>query len=176
MAALLAKVVGSALILGCTSYAGWQVAGRYARRPRELRGLQTALAVLQTEIEYGSTPLPEALHAASLSAEPSIAGIFTETARRMNEGGGITAGEAMRDAIKAESGATALQESDLEVLRSLASILGSSGRLDQVRHLRLALERLSGEEARALEERSRYERVAKYAGVLSGAALVLIFL
>lgn len=173
---MLAKVLGSALILGSTSYVGWQVAARYARRPRELRSLSTALAVLQTEIEYGATPLPEALRAAALTAGPAIGAIFTETARRLEEGGGITAGEAMRDAVAAVAVNTALRETDQEVLYSLASVLGSSGRLDQVRHLRLALERLTGEEARAIEERTRYERVAKYAGVLSGAALVLILL
>lgn len=173
---MLAKVLGSALILGSTSYVGWQVAARYARRPRELRGLSTALSVLQTEIEYGCTPLPEALRAAAHTAEPAIAPFFTETAMRLEAGGGITAGEAMREAVAAVASNTALRESDQEVLYALAAILGSSGRLDQVRHLRLALERLAGEEARAIEERSRYERVAKYAGVLSGAALVLIFL
>jgi stage III sporulation protein AB len=64
----------------------------------------------------------------------------------------------------------------LEVLLGLSEVLGASGRADQVRHLALARERLAGQEARAAAERARYERLARYMGVLSGAALVLILL
>jgi stage III sporulation protein AB len=173
---LLVKLLGSALVLGATSAVGWQVAGTYVRRPTQLRDLQTALAVLQTEIEYGATPLPEALGAAALAAGGGVAPLFSGTAERLLRGEGQTAGDAMRQAVSELQGATALAPQDLAVLLALASVLGATGRADQVRHLHLARERLSGEEARARDERQRYERVAKYLGVLSGAALVLILL
>jgi stage III sporulation protein AB len=173
---LLGKIVGSALILGCSSYAGWQVAGRYARRPLELRDLQTALAVLQTEVEYGATPLPEALLAAARAGGPSVGPLFAGTAARLAEGGGITPGEALREAAAEWAPKTALREADLAAVGALAEVLGASGRSDQVRHLALARHRLAAEEARAMEERARYEKLARYMGVLSGAALVLILL
>lgn len=176
MGGLLVKLLGSALILGATSMVGWQVAAGYARRPSQLRDLQTALAVLQTEIEYAATPLPEALGAAALAAGGSVAPLFLGTAERLAQGQGETAGDAMRQAVSELEGATALAPQDLAVLLALASVLGATGRADQVRHLQLARERLAGEEVRARDERQRYERVAKYLGVLSGAALVLIML
>jgi stage III sporulation protein AB len=174
MAALLANLAGAAVIIGSTSYAGWQIAARYSRRPRELRDIQTAVAVLQTEVEYGATPLPAALGQAARAAGEPVGAIFTATARRLEEGGGITPGEAMRAAITAGAAATALKDEDLEVLLALAGVLGSTGRADQVRHLQLARRRLEGEEARAQEERQRFERTARYLGVLSGAALTLL--
>jgi stage III sporulation protein AB len=173
---LLGKLAGAVLIVGCTSYAGWQVAGRYARRPAHLRDVATALAVLQTEVEYGATPLPEALIRAAQSGGAAVGPLFADTARRMGAGGGITPGEAMRAAWQEGAAATALAPSDVGVVLSLAEVLGASGRADQVRHLALARERLAGEEARAQEERARYERLARYLGVLSGAALVLILI
>ncbi len=176
MLALLAELVGAALIIGSTSYVGWTVAARYARRPRELRDLQTALAVLQTEVEYGATPLPRALAAAAGAGGPTVGPIFTAAAEALETGGGITAGEALRRSLQEAAGRTFLRQEDLEVLLALASVLGSSGRADQVRHLRLARERLAGEEERAREERARYERMARYLGVLTGAAVVLILL
>lgn len=173
---MLVRLMGASLIIGATSYVGWQVAAGYARRPRELRELQTALAVLQTEVEYGATPLPEALAATALTAGPVVGPIFSRTAERLKEGGGITAGEAMRAALSEVASSTALVKEDIEVLMALASVLGSSGRADQMRHLALARERLAGEEARAQERRSRYERLARYAGVLSGLAVALILM
>lgn len=171
---MLGKLLGGALILGCTTYAGWQVAGRYARRPAELRDLQTALAVLQTEVEYGATPLPEALAGAARAGGSAVGPLFAATAAKLAAGGGITPGEAMRGALLDSAGRLSLQPSDLQVLLALAEVLGASGRQDQVRHLALARERLAGAEARAQEERTKYERLARYAGVLAGAALVLI--
>jgi stage III sporulation protein AB len=173
---LLAKLSGVALILGSTSYAGWQVAGAYARRPRQLRDLQTALAVLQTEIDYGATPLPDALRAAALAAVVSVGCIFTCTGERMGAGGGITPGEALRGALQEMAPETALSKQDSEVLSALASVLGASSRADQVRHLTLARERLSGQEAQAQEARLKYERVARTMGVLIGLGLVFILL
>lgn len=176
MGALIAKLLGSVLILGSTTYVGWQVAGGFAQRPRDLRDLQTALSVLQTEVEYGATPLPDALEAAGRAGGDRVGPLFSVSARRIRSGGGMTAGEAMRLAVLEMSDRTALKPEDLEIMLALAVVLGSTGRHDQVRHLQLALRRLSGEEGRAQEERSRYERVARYMGVLSGAALVLILI
>jgi stage III sporulation protein AB len=172
---LLAELAGAALIVTSTSFVGWQVGDGYARRPRQLRELQTGLAVLQTEVEYGATPLPEALAGAARAAGDPVGALFASTARRLAAGGGITPGEAMRAAIAdAAGGSTALKADDLEVLLALAGVLGASGRADQVRHLQLARRRLEGEEARAQEDRQRYERTARYLGVLGGAALALI--
>lgn len=173
---LLVKLIGAVLIMAATTHLGWQVAGTYARRPRHLRHLQTGLAVLQTEIEYGATPLPDALAATARAAGPQVGLIFQRTATLLQKGGGMTAGDALRNALAQTQGQTALAQPDQEVLLALAAVLGSTGRQDQVRHLALARQRLAGEEARAEEHRQRYERLARYLGVLSGAALVLIFI
>jgi stage III sporulation protein AB len=173
---VLVEALGAALILGVTSWTGLQVAAGYANRPRDLRDLQTGLAVLQTEVEYGATPLPTALRSASLAAGPRAGPIFYTAAEGMQTGGGVTAGEAMRAALIKVGARTSLRPEDLEIMAALGAMLGASDRSDQVRHLSLARERLVGEEGRAQSERERYERVARYAGVLSGAAIVLILI
>lgn len=171
---MLAKLIGSALIIGATTCAGWAAAARYAKRPAQLRDLQTGLAILQTEVEYGATPLPEALERAARAAGPPVGAIFAECASRLRRGGGATAGEALEAALDAAAGATYLGPEELSAMRALGAVLGASGRADQIRHLQLARRRLEAEEARARDERQRYERMARYLGVLSGAALVLI--
>lgn len=176
MVGLLGKLAGALIILGASSYAGWHVAQGYARRPVHLRDLQTALAVLQTEVEYGATPLPAALRSAAGATGPAVAPIFSGAAARLGAGGGAAPGDALREALAEEAANSALKPEDLDVLRALAGVLGASGREDQVRHLALARERLAGLEAQAIDQRSRYEKLARYVGVLSGAALVLILI
>ncbi len=168
------KLVGATLIIGMTSLWGFRVAARYSRRPQELRALQTALAVLTTEVEYGATPMPEALRQSAQAAGQPVRRLLLDTVQRLESGGGITPGEALQDALASFGPESHLSAGDLTILQALTAVLGASDRRDQVRHLRLALERLIGAEAQASEERQRYERMYKYVGVLSGLALVLI--
>jgi len=161
-------------VVGATTWIGWQVAGSYSRRLRDLRALQSALAVLQTEIEFCAAPLPDALTAAGQAVGGVIGELLARTAGNLIAGGGITPGEALIDAVGEFSGTTSLKQSDWEILLALAPVLGASDRGDQVRHLRLAAQRLEAAEAQASEERQRYEKLARYAGVLTGFALVLI--
>ncbi|MGE5674245.1 MAG: hypothetical protein ACM3XM_10185 [Mycobacterium leprae] len=172
---LASQWAGAGLIIGASTLLGWQVAAGYARRPGQLRELQTACAILQTEVEY-ATPLPAALSAAAGAVSEPVCGLLRAAARALTRGDGITPGEALMSAIQAEGRETALKQTDLAVLAALAPVLGISGRSDQVRHLQLARERLAGEEARAQEERNRYERVARYLGVLGGALVVMLLL
>ncbi|MFZ5824049.1 MAG: stage III sporulation protein SpoIIIAB [Bacillota bacterium] len=173
---LIFKLLGAALTVGVPTVVGFQIAARYRRRPAELRALQTGLAVLVTEVEYGATPLPEALRSAARAAGTVVGPLLSDAAARIERGGGITAGEALTAAVRRGAGESALAPADLEILTALAAVLGASGRSDQVRHLRLALDRLAGAEAEATAERARYERMYRYVGVLSGLALVLILL
>ncbi|MFZ5816798.1 MAG: stage III sporulation protein AB [Bacillota bacterium] len=168
------KLLGAALTLAMPALVGFRVAARYGRRPAELRALQTGLAVLVTEVEYGLTPLPGALRSAGRAAGGPAGSILLDGADRLERGGGITPAEALAAAIGAGAETTCFTTGDLEVLRALAGVLGASGRHDQVRHIRLALERLAGAEAEAGADRARYEPVCRYAGVLSGLALLLI--
>jgi len=168
------KLIGSLLILGVSSLLGFRVAAAYARRPTELRALQTALAVLTTEIEYGATPLPDALRQAGRAVGAPVCTLLTDAAGRMESGGGITGGEALQQALGRFAPESHLRPADLTVLQALVPVLGASDRRDQVRHLRLAVERLVGAEAQAADERQRYERMYKYVGVLSGLLVVLI--
>jgi hypothetical protein len=48
------KLVGAALVVASGTLGGMAVAGRYRRRPRELKSLGAALQMLETEIAYGA--------------------------------------------------------------------------------------------------------------------------
>lgn len=170
------KLVGVALTVLAPSWIGFQIAARYGRRPVELRGFQNGLAVLVTEVEYGATPMPDALRSAARAAGPVAGAILADAARRLEAGGGITPGEALSDALAEHRGSVCLTPADEEILAALFPVLGASDRHDQVRHLRLALDRLAAAEAEAADERRRYERMYRYVGVLSGLALVLILM
>jgi stage III sporulation protein AB len=54
------KVLGAVLILMATSKIGFDSARQLRKRPRQIQELRSGLAILKTEINYGTRPLAEA--------------------------------------------------------------------------------------------------------------------
>jgi stage III sporulation protein AB len=165
-------MAGAALVLAAGYGVGQALAAPFARRPGQLRDLQLAVAVLDTEIWHGCTMLPEAMARAGGAVPEPVSTLFAETGRQLTPG--IGAAEAWTRALDSFYPKSACNDDDREILRSLAPVLGRSNREDQRRHLQLLRERLAGQEARAVVLRQRYERLWSYMGVLSAAAMVLI--
>ncbi len=173
---MLLKTAGCFLLLAAASAVGYLVAAAYTRRPAELRQLQSALQMLETEIGYGATPLPEAFYRISrLSAAP-VGTIFAAARDSLRAGQGMTAGEAWVMAVRQVYGATALTETDRTILEDFGASLGASDRTDQLKHLHLTREQLRQEELKASESAGRQARLWLYLGPLSGLALCIIII
>jgi len=172
----LLKLIGSSLIVYACGSVGLMVAGSYARRPRELANVASALVNLQTEISYAATPLPEALAGLARQAGEPAGRLFAETARALRHNRGTTAGEAWAAALAEVYPDTALRDVDREILEAFGQYLGQSDRLDQERHILAAIERLRREEARAREDQARNEKLWRYIGFLTGLAVAILTL
>lgn len=168
--------MGSLLVILATGGSGLLVASNYRRRPRELAALRSGLQLLETEIVYGATPLPQALHQVATGLEGTAAALYDEAAAGLAGGQGITASEGWGRALQRVYPASALLAEDLEALRLLGLSLGGSDRQDQVKHLALCRERLGHLEGQARERAQRYAQVWSYAGVLTGLLIVLVLL
>ncbi|HSW10583.1 MAG TPA: stage III sporulation protein AB [Bacillota bacterium] len=167
------EMAGAALVLATGYGIGKVLAGPFARRPGQLRDLQMAIAVLDTEIWHGCSMLPDAMSRAARAVADPAAVLFAETARLLAPG--LGAAEAWSRAVDRFYPDSACDEDDRAILLSLGPLLGRSDREDQRRHLQLLRERLAGQEARAMVARQRYERLWSYVGVLSAAAVILVF-
>jgi stage III sporulation protein AB len=170
------KLIGSLLVILACGYTGFSIAHRYQQRPKDLRYLQSALQMLETEISYGATPLPDALETISMRCEKSVALLFKKTREKLLNGGGITAREAWDDAVGQYYRHSNISTSDLTVLKNLGANLGISDREDQVKHLHLAMEQLKIEAAKADDEATKNVKLYNYLGFLSGLTIVIIFI
>ncbi len=66
------KLIASLLIICSAGLAGMRAASAYSLRTRQLRTLQEALQLLDTEIMYGATPLPAALSKVAAAAGEAV--------------------------------------------------------------------------------------------------------
>jgi len=171
---VLLKLIGSMCLLFAGTLYGFFEAMQYARRPKQIRQLVGVLQRLETEISYGLTPLPEALMTTSRQVEGPLAVLLRTAAERLESRDGSTTREIWDFAVKGAWGQTAMKSAEKEILLQLGFSLGVSDRDDQVKHLRLAISHLQVEEAAALDEQRKYERMWRSLGVLCGALAVIL--
>ncbi|NPV52541.1 MAG: stage III sporulation protein AB [Firmicutes bacterium] len=171
---MVVKLLGVALVVLASWLTGNAIASNLQRRVQELRSLRRCFALLETEIAYTATPLPEAFLRIARGAPPQIGAIFAGVRELLVSSQGYTAGEAWEATLNRAYDFTALDREDREVLESLGRFLGASGRDDQVRHIRLVCEQLRDREARAVEEAEKGARMWRFLALGSGLIVVLL--
>ncbi|HHW14273.1 MAG TPA: hypothetical protein GXX28_04970, partial [Firmicutes bacterium] len=145
---------------------------------------RSALALLETEMAVGRTPLPQAAERVAQSAPgPEAGSFFQRLAAQLTAG--LPAEIAWRNAAAEVArgdeeaylvapGLRAREAEDLEPLALLGGVIGATDLSDQLKHLALARERLANREAQAAEEARRLVPVFRYGGLAAGLLLTLL--
>ena len=170
------KLIGGMLVLVSSSMIGFLVAGSYQHRPKILRNLQTSISMLETEINYGHSPLMEALKSIETKSDKEIRVLFFKTRKYLSARQGFTASEAWEKALAEFYNMSYISENDLEILTAFGKYLGTTDRQDQIKNIRLTLTNLRQQEMLALDEKQKNEKLWKYLGVLSGLMVFLLLL
>lgn len=178
------KAAGALLTVTAGAALGWKAAGRWERRPRRLAEFRSALALLETEMAVGRTPLPRAAGQVARSVSgPAAAPFFRRLAAELTAG--LPSDAAWRAALAevargdAEAyfvapGLRAREVEDLEPVALLGGVIGATDLADQLKHLALARERLANRETQAAEEARRMGPVFRYGGLAAGLLLTLL--
>lgn len=164
------------MIIGAAGGLGLIVSSNYRRRVAELHWLRSGLQMLETEIIYASTPLPEALRRVSNRVAPDVGRFFAEVSSLWERSAGESARTIWLEALEKYLSSSALLAEDAEVLKALAGSLGISDKADQEKNLLLAKKQLEEQEQIAERERGRYEKLWQTLGFLMGIAIVLVMI
>ncbi len=170
------KLVGSTFIVFALGTCGWVIANNYIRRPKELREIQSAFNILETEISYAVNTLPEALDNVCRQSMGTTLFLFETMRKMLEDEGGYSAEEAWKHSVESMYKVSALCEEDKNVLIEFGSMLGTFGREEQLRHLELLIKRLSVLEEKALCEAEKNSRLYKYFGISLGLIIVILLI
>lgn len=168
------------LILGCVAIIagsgslGLWLANRIRRRPVELRACLMALALLDTEIVWGSTPLPEAFGILKERTDAPWQGFFGELQARLQRG--ESANSAWQEAVKSQRSHFCLKEEDWQVICDVSKGLGRSDRQEQHKQLELVQRQLTMTKDQAGIWAEKQAKMWSYLGFLGGIAGVLILI
>ncbi|KQY87653.1 stage III sporulation protein AB [Paenibacillus sp. Root52] len=168
------NMLGAVIILFASTLAGFYRARQFALRPRQLRELIAALQRLMTEINYGLTPLPDAMGKMGAQTKEPVRSLFLHAADQMNPPNGHTARESLQAGIEYMWNKSAMKADEREVMLQLSFSLGTSDRQDQTKHISLAIQQLMHEESRAQADQMKYERMSRSLGMLVGALIVIL--
>lgn len=168
------KMLGAAIIVASSSLGGFYIASSYQQRPRQLRELQQALQMLETEIVYASIPLYLAMEHIGERLPGVTKAIFQAMGKNLQQMDGASSFECWKQALEQHFYQTALKKQDREILLQFGQTLGISDKEDQMKHIRLAIHHLAAEESLARDEQKIYGKLSKNIGVLLGVLIVIL--
>lgn len=163
--------IGLIIGFGCL---GILKASQVRKRPREIRGMINALALLDTEIYWGVTPLPEAFKILQDRTEPPWKEFFSKLEEKLRRG--ENAARAWERSIQEERKKTCLSEEDWRIIKEIGKGLGRSDRNEQHKQLELVQKHLASIDENARQQADRKAKMWSYLGFLGGMAVVIIIL
>lgn len=170
------KFIGCVLIFLSCSGIGYMLGVRFKSRVRELKLLRMSIQMLETEIVYANTPLPDAFSTVSKKSLAPVKEVFKSVSEALGKKRHFSVSEAYESAILEIKGRLSLNKEDMELLSSFCSSLGNSDMEGQVKNFKMILKQLENQEERAEEARGKSERMYKNLGVLAGLAIAIILL
>ncbi len=169
---MLLKIIGSLIVLVSCSLLGFSHAKTYAKRPGELKTLQSLLQIFENEISFLSNVLEEAFFKVNKSTDSSVAVFFGAAISNMKDG--LCADEAWTKAVKDNISKTNLNSEDENIIISFGKMLGSSDLEGQIKNIRLTINQLKIQEQKAEELKVKNESMYKNLGVLGGLAIIIL--
>lgn len=168
------KFFYSIIIIICSSLLGLIHAKAYVERSRLLKGFLSTLQMLETEIVYGATPLPDLMKKVGSKSKKEIKEIFFQVSDLLNHNSGASFDEIWSRAVVEKTRNTYFAREDVDLLLSLGKNLGISNCQDQVKHIRLVEEEIKRHYESALVEEGKNVKLFKNLGFLLGTAIVII--
>lgn len=167
------KLIGALLVFFACGYMGMLVAQSFARRPRDLMRFVTALQLLETEIQYARTSLPEAFRKVAHQCKEPVATFFHQAADKLGEGTVLSAQEAWEQAIPSLDHGAFTSE-DVQAIKALGSVLGRSDAEDQCKHIKLLQQQLDLNVSQAEDDKKKNVRLWNYLGFCVGALVIIL--
>ncbi len=169
------KILGAAIIMLATTWAGFEAARKISARPRQLRQLKVALQSLEAEIMYTHTPLKEAAQKLHKQLPKPLNRLFSTFAKRLDLGE-TTVKDAWAESIKEVWDSLALKQGEYEILSQFGEMLGKSDKYHQQKQIMLTLAHLERSESEAIDLQGKYEKMMKSLGFLSGLLLIILLM
>lgn len=168
------KLISSIGIFLASSTIGYLYGHRYSARLVNLIYLKQSIKILETEIVYGATPLPDALLNVYRKGKSDISFIFRDISEDLQSNKRYELINSFSTVVTDMETKLNLKKEDIEMFLSLGSVLGTSDRNDQQKNFNLIFNEIDGLIEDAKAEREKNEKLYKTFGVITGIGIVIL--
>lgn len=168
------KIFGSVLVVSAAALIGYVYARTYTDRVKQIREMQYALNMLETEIIYNYTPLHMALKSTGEKSTGSIKELFLKMADILNNKKINSVLDAFDEAYKLTKTNLYFEKEETDIIKSFIQSLGMSDMEGQKKNFNITVKKLEAFEKKADEERVKNERLFQYLGVCFGVLIIIL--
>lgn len=168
------KILGSLIVVIAAGGIGLIYSGMYVERVRQIREMQYALQILETEMIYSALPLGEALEFTSKKSSSAIAGLLDEMAKILKSRAKDNVYDTFREAYRLKKDQLCFGKEEIDVLEAFVQSLGNSDIEGQKKNFNITIKKLEELEKKAEATRVKNERLYRYLGVCTGLLIVII--
>jgi len=157
-----------------TAWIGNLISKKYRNRVYELKNFKEAFNILESKIKFTYEPLGDIFEEISnLYSKNSIRHIFISTKNNMNK---LGVKESWNNAINSNGQKLSLNTEDLNIIKSLGNMLGKTDVEGQLNEIKLGMNFLDTQIAKAEEECKKNEKMYRTLGTIFGLAIIIILI
>lgn len=162
------------LILGSSTSIGFLLSNRYINRVEELKSISKLINILQNKIKFTRKPLKDIFSDLSkIEDNENINSIFFKVSQNLDN---QKMNETWNNIVEEEKRNLSLKDEDINLLKTLGSILGKSDVDGQMSEINLFIELLKVQIQKAEKEREKNSKMYKSLGTIIGLAIVIILI
>lgn len=168
------KLIGSFLIIAASSFMGFYISWLYSEKIKQIRDIQFAFNLLESEIIYSSEPLYIAFKKIGEKFSGPMKLLFTNMSDMLLERKKDSVYDAFLEVYEKFKDSLYFDKEELEIIKSFLHGIGSSDLEGQKKNFNIALKKLEIIEKKLEEKRLKNDKLIKYIGFSFGAVIVVI--
>jgi stage III sporulation protein AB len=158
------------------SYIGFIYGESFKKRLEDIKECYKAIMLLNNQIVYTSTPLPEAFEIIAPKLRSPYSDMLVSVATSLCEGNNDNVYQAFVYSYNQNRENIFLKNEDLKVIKDLLNSLGDISSYGQEKIFKLALENLKANIDEAKELSNKNTKLYRYVGICLGAMIAILLI
>lgn len=170
------KLIFTVCIFLISTYIGFAYGETFRKRQVQLKEILKALTILENDIIYGTTPLPEALQNLSYKVNVPLSNFIRSITNRLVKGDVESVYEGVLQEFSSFKNEFYLYDDDKKIMEDFFKSLGESGVYGQEKIFLLAIEGVRMNLTDAEDNAKKNVKLYRYLGVCLGAMFIIFII